>query len=68
MTKGGKIRDNNIRCAPPFSDTCSYIHSACTGRKRSGGTTNEKIYAKMTTTLAIIFFITTVALVILAAA
>ena len=36
--------------------------------KRSGGTTKEKLYAKMTTTLAIVFFITTLALVILAAA
>ena len=36
--------------------------------KRAGGTTKEKLYAKMTTTLAIIFLITTLALVILAAA
>ena len=36
--------------------------------KRAGGTTKEKLYAKMTTSIAIIFFITTLALVILAAA
>lgn len=34
--------------------------------KRAGGTTKEKMYARMTTTFAILFLITTVALVILA--
>lgn len=33
--------------------------------KRSGGTTKEKLYAKMTTTLAIIFLITTLTLIVL---
>lgn len=36
--------------------------------KRAGGTTKEKMYARMTTTVAILFLITTLALVILAAA
>ena len=35
--------------------------------KRAGGTTKEKIYAKMTTTMAILFLITTLALIILVA-
>lgn len=36
--------------------------------KRAGGTTKEKLYARMTTTVSILFLITTLALVILAAA
>ena len=36
--------------------------------KRAGGTTKEKLYAKMTTTMAILFLITTLALIILVAA
>ena len=36
--------------------------------KRAGGTTKEKLYARMTTMIAIIFLITTLALIILAAA
>ena len=34
--------------------------------KKAGGTTKEKMYNRMTTTLAILFLITTVALFILA--
>ena len=34
---------------------------------RAGGTTKEKLYAKMTTTMAILFLITTLALIILVA-
>ena len=36
--------------------------------KRAGGTTKEKLYAKMTTTMAILFLITTLTLIILVAA
>lgn len=36
--------------------------------KRAGGTTKEKMLSKMTTAVAILFLITTLALVILAAA
>ena len=34
---------------------------------RAGGTTKEKLYAKMTTAMAILFLITTLALIILVA-
>ena len=35
---------------------------------KAGGTTKEKLYAKMTTTMAVLFLITTLALIILVAA
>lgn len=35
--------------------------------KKAGGTTKEKLYARMTTTIAVIFLITTLALIILVA-
>ena len=35
--------------------------------KRAGGTTKEKMFSKMTTVISILFLITTVALVVLAA-
>lgn len=36
--------------------------------KKAGGTTKEKMYAKMTVTVAVMFLITTLALIILVAA
>ena len=35
---------------------------------KAGGTTKEKLYAKMTTTMAVLFLITTLTLIILVAA